>query len=201
MIAGVPPTIIYAQPILSALHNLLSTSIVNIIDPPTGSMMQQSLISIAGEQLITWTFGNLSSSLANDTYASSMSPAFAYNVSKSLLMIMTELGTVISVAYRNPLQCESRLLFGTGQGCVSKCRRLVAEELGEMLFIYRHNSSQRTDRLRMGPDGCTRRVPHSFSQCEERVQNSEHECSQHTHSDGHQCAVPETNDRRKYKCG
>ena len=78
MIATVPPTTIYAQPILGALHSLLSTSIAKIIDPPTGSMMQQSLTAIAGEQLMTWTFGNLSASLANDAYVSMVSPALAY---------------------------------------------------------------------------------------------------------------------------
>jgi hypothetical protein len=106
MIASVPATAIYSQPILNALHNLLSTSIVNIIDPPTGSMMQQSLITIHGQQLITWTFGNLSSSLADDAFVSIVSPVLATNVAKSLLMVMAELGTGISVTYRNPLQCD-----------------------------------------------------------------------------------------------
>lgn len=68
--------------------------------------MQQTLIPIVGEQAITWTFGNVSSALSNDVYVSDVSPALAANVSKTLLTVMAELGTAISVTYRNPLQCD-----------------------------------------------------------------------------------------------
>jgi hypothetical protein len=106
MIASLPTTTVYAQSILGALHNLLSSSIAKIIDPTTGAMPAQSLISISGIQVASKVYNGVTTAINSRKFAGSCSPAVALKLATSELQVQGDLATIESIACRQPLACD-----------------------------------------------------------------------------------------------